>query len=165
MKLITDITELRKPCLPCKSVREGVEIGRELLKYLEWHNKNRRQKGVGLAANQLGFQKQVILIYLKAPYFLINPVIIDKSSVEMTQIEGCLSLLGVEVLVKRPIWVKLKCLNLPGEQYFGPAVSDNMRLRSWSSKVQEARVVLHELEHILEGKLIIDYQGVLNEKV
>ena len=53
--IITDKNKITQVCEPCKSVEEGEEIGAQILKELG-------DKGIGLAANQIGINKRVCVI-------------------------------------------------------------------------------------------------------
>ena len=59
--IITDKNKLLKEkCKPCDSIKEGEEIGAQLLKELS-------DKGIGLAANQIGINKRVCVLNVKEP--------------------------------------------------------------------------------------------------
>lgn len=104
--------------------------------------------GVGLAAPQIGVGKRVIVVDVSpveegiAPLALINPGIIErKGSVEGT--EGCLSLPGIEGVVPRAEWVKVRALDT-----FGRPVT-------FETEGFLARALQHEIDH-LDGILFID---------
>jgi peptide deformylase len=84
--IITDKSELETPC-EIVSITEGEEIGVRLLHEL----RNSKTAGVGLAANQIGINKQVCVINVKKPLVLINPKIVEKSEEQFVFPEGCLS--------------------------------------------------------------------------
>ena len=81
--------------LPCEPVglEEGNAIARILLDSLPDY-------GVGIAANQLGIQKNVCLVSVEKPIILINPKII-KAEGSTHFLEGCLSFPGKSVLTER----------------------------------------------------------------
>ena len=61
-------------CEEVKTIKEGEEIGAQLLKEL-----TKSENGIGLAANQIGINKRVCVINIKEePLVLINPKIIEK---------------------------------------------------------------------------------------
>ena len=101
-------------------------------------------KGVGLAAPQLGVSEQILVADIgEGPVVVINPQIIKKSGTEVME-EGCLSIPGIQVDVKRAKKIQLKFLNehnVPVEREYSGLL---------------ARVIQHETDH-LKGKLIIDY--------
>jgi len=101
------------------------------------------EDGVGLAAPQVGVLKRVIVIRIGEKLIqLINPEIVYEDG-EQTDIEGCLSVPGVSMNVKRPLSVKVRGINRDGKfvEYEG---SDLL-----------ARAFCHEIDH-LNGVLFID---------
>ena len=94
--------------------------------------------GVGLAAPQVGIAKRVVFIYnqRKNGYFMINPIIVEKSN-EMTEgIEGCLSYPGYEKVISRSTKITVEYYNEKWEK-ITRQVDD-----------YEARIILHEYEHL-----------------
>lgn len=81
--------------LPCEPVglEEGNAIAQILLDSLPDY-------GVGIAANQLGIQKNVCLVNVEKPIILINPKIV-KAEGSTHFLEGCLSFPGKSVLTER----------------------------------------------------------------
>jgi len=99
--------------------------------------------GVGLAAPQVGVLKKIVVVDIgEGPIVLINPEIIEQSG-EQVGVEGCLSIPGRAGEVKRPNYVKVKALNLDGEEII---VEGREFL---------ARAMCHEIDH-LNGILYID---------
>ncbi len=106
--------------------------------------------GVGLAAVQVGINKQLVVIDIGDGLIkLINPVIIKKEGCEMQE-EGCLSVPETIVKVKRAKKVVVDYLNEEGEA---------ARL---TAEGLLARVLQHEIDHLL-GRLIIDYMSPLKK--
>lgn len=100
-------------------------------------------EGVGLAAPQIGISKRVIVVDAGDGLIeLINPEIIETSG-EDTDLEGCLSVPGVNEKVSRAFQVKAKGLDRNGKEIIVEA-SDLL-----------ARALQHEVDH-LEGVLFID---------
>ncbi len=106
-------------------------------------------KGLGLAAPQVGEAKRIFILDL-SPVDLtedvrvfINPEIIEASG-EVTMEEGCLSFPGIFQKLNRPEYVKVKALDLTGNEF--QLEADGIL----------ARAILHENDH-LDGKLFIDY--------
>ena len=104
-------------------------------------------KGIGLAANQIGYNKRMFVMDTSnekdSPQVFINPIVKSKHNIKMPDIEGCLSCPGEEVKVKRSMSVNLEWKCRQGKDqhqtfYYLPC-----------------RVVQHEMDH-LNGKLIID---------
>jgi len=114
-----------------------------------------KSKGIGLAAPQIGENKQIILVgtedkkaqkELEISFFvLINPQIISVSFDEEIVEEGCLSFMQPEIRaqVSRPIEVKIRALNEKGEKI-------KLKINGLL-----ARSVLHEIDH-LNGVLFTD---------
>ena len=97
--------------------------------------------GVGLAANQVGILKRIVVIDTTGedPYVLINPEIIESSGSQTGQ-EGCLSLPGKSGTVTRPNYVKVRAL----DRDMQPFELEGTELL--------ARAICHECEH-LDGHL------------
>jgi len=105
------------------------------------------ERGVGLAAVQIGVLKRVMVIDLEDSGFIkgtfINPVLVEQSEEIQIGEEGCLSVPGVVAQLKRPRWVKIGYQDIFGE----PKTVEGENLL--------ARAFLHEMDH-LEGKVFID---------
>jgi len=103
--------------------------------------------GIGLAAPQIGISRQLIVADTREGLIkLANPQIIEvKGNDKM--VEGCLSIPGAEVEIKRRYKVTVKGLNEKGKTI------------EIKAKGLLARVLQHEIDH-LKGKLIIDYSGL-----
>ena len=100
--------------------------------------------GVGLAANQIGvLQRLFVFTDDDEDRAVVNPVITRSSSDTETDIEGCLSLRGVNVPVERSVAVTIEGCDLDGSPV------------SYELELPAARIVQHELDH-LDGVLIID---------
>lgn len=104
------------------------------------------KRGAGLAANQVGESKQIIVVddsrnggNIKV---LINPKIVKKrGSVSMA--EGCLSLPGLEFEIKRPEKIEVEYMDKRGQMQ---KIKANDLL---------ARIICHETDH-LNGKTMLD---------
>lgn len=105
--------------------------------------------GVGLAANQVGVSKRLMVIDLsvgKRPeelHVFINPEIVETVG-EVTEEEGCLSIPDFVEIVTRPEKVRVKYLDRNGEQR-----------EMWGDGLM-ARALCHEIDH-LNGTLFVDY--------
>jgi peptide deformylase len=68
-------------------------------------------KGIGLAANQIGITKRVFVMgsntieNFPAPFAVFNPRIIEASNELVLDKEGCLSYPDLFLTVKRPTWI------------------------------------------------------------
>jgi peptide deformylase len=108
--------------------------------------------GIGLAANQVGVGLQVAVIELEEKVTeLINPQIV-RSSGEIVDWEGCLSIPGFVAEVKRHEKVTVKAKDRRGKEF--------------RVKGEElfARALQHEIDH-LNGVLYIDHLESLEELV
>ena len=102
--------------------------------------------GVGLAANQAGVLRRVIVFRVEdgdGPLAAVNPRIVDPSEERASDDEGCLSLQRVLVPVERHSSLTLESHDVEG----APVRFELAGL--------DARVVQHELDH-LDGVLILD---------
>ena len=102
------------------------------------------EKGMGLAANQIGITKKFFAIghdsfdTFKKSAIIWNPSIIKQSEEKVADIEGCLSFKGIWLKVERPKTCEVKYETTEGEQ-------KTARLDGMESKCFQ-----HELDH-LEG--------------
>mgnify|MGYP000654571109 CR=1 FL=1 len=112
------------------------------------------EEGIGLAATQVDYHKQLIVIDVSdtrdQPMVLINPEIIDKSGEDGIE-EGCLSVPGAKALVPRAAEVTVKALDRDGKEF------------SFEADDLLAICVQHEMDH-LKGKLFVDYLSPLKRK-
>jgi len=105
-------------------------------------------KGVGLAANQVGVLKRVCTIDTstkeekRPPIVLINPAIVEIEGNQESE-EGCLSIPGHILTIKRAMKVSAKGLSREGKTVEIEATG------------LLARALQHEIDH-LDGLLIID---------
>ncbi|MDP2653031.1 MAG: peptide deformylase [Candidatus Omnitrophota bacterium] len=133
---------LREKCRPVDEVGPSERLLiRSMLATMYEH------KGIGLAAPQIGINQQILVADAgDGPVAVINPRIVKKSGSSVLE-EGCLSIPGVVVNVRRPVKIVL--------QY----VDENNRTVEREFNEMLARVLQHETDH-LHGKLIIDYAGL-----
>lgn len=101
-------------------------------------------RGIGLAASQVGIDKQLIVLDDgKGLIKLANPRILRRKGKASCE-EGCLSVPEITVKVKRAQAITVSGLNERGERV-------TLNLQGLC-----ARIIQHECDH-LQGKLIIDY--------
>lgn len=95
--------------------------------------------GIGLSANQVGLDMKMFVFGEETSLkrCIINPVLISVGDEQVSMKEGCLSLPGVFLMVKRPTSCTLKYHNENGDE----VVEEFLDLA--------ARVVLHEYDHML----------------
>ena len=105
--------------------------------------------GSGLAANQIGELRQVIIVDVREAdeaknlHVFINPLIVAEEG-SVTDVEGCLSVLEYSSNVKRAQKVRVRALDVKGKQF-------EFEAEEWF-----ARALQHEIDH-LHGKLFIDH--------
>lgn len=139
-----EIRKFPSPILRCKAEKVA-KVGEREKKALEDMAKTMYfNQGVGLAAVQVGINKQLAVIDVGEGLLkLINPIITKKEGCEAME-EGCLSVPGASVNVKRAKKVLVSFLNEKGE------------LNELKADGLLARAIQHEIDH-LSGRLIIDY--------
>ena len=103
--------------------------------------------GIGLAATQIDVHRRFLVADVSAdnnePHVLINPVILGKDGVQVSE-EGCLSVPGYYEEVERAEHIRVRYQNRDGDE-----VETDM-------EGLLAVVVQHEIDH-LDGKLFVDY--------
>ena len=106
--------------------------------------KMREQEGVGLAANQVGRLKRILVAALEdEEYVLVNPVIEEASESTESGPVGCLSIPGIQVEVERPTGITISGRDAAGAP---------IRIEA---EGMLARILQHEVDH-LDGVLILD---------
>ena len=112
------------------SVEEGMKIATELFEIL-----NKRQDGIGLAANQVGIDAQVAVVNVREPIILINPKYVEKGN-EISYYEGCLSFHGKGVNTRRYDSVIIKTEQVESSWYFSGAANPIDGKGSWEKTQQ-----------------------------
>ena len=135
---------LRQPAKRVKSVDAEIrQLVREMLQTMY------SAEGIGLAAPQVGVNKQVIVLDCEPdnpealPLVLINPTIKSTSGEVCILQEGCLSIPGVYLEVKRPEVIEMSYR----DEYGRPQTLKATELLS--------RAIQHEMDH-LNGVLFVD---------
>ena len=133
---------LRKKALPV--VRVDEELNRLIEDMFETMY---AAPGIGLAATQVDVHQRLLVADVSteknAPYVLINPEILEKDGVAITE-EGCLSVPGYYEEVERANHIKMRYLDRHGV----------LTEREFEGLL--AVCVQHEIDH-LNGKLFVDY--------
>lgn len=143
---------LRKKALPIKKIDKSLEtIAKQMLELMYANN------GVGLAANQVGILKQIIVIDLqiegiKNPIVMINPKIIKTSTAMVDSEEGCLSLPIIQSVIKRFESITVEYTDLQNKQHILEA-EDLLAI-----------CIQHEVDH-LNGILFIDHLSRLKKQL
>lgn len=130
-----------------KKAKKITDFNQELVDLVEKMKETLGERGVGLAAPQVGESLRLFVIrWENQDLVLINPRIISCSRSKTEAEEGCLSLPGIPVQVKRADKIDI-------EAYDEKGVITRMTLEGWI-----ARIFQHEYDH-LNGILIIDRAG------
>jgi peptide deformylase len=104
----------------------------------------REYEGVGLAANQVGRLKRILVAALDdEEYVIVNPEMESSTEATKRDMEGCLSIPQVQVEVERTSSITVAGRDVSGEP-----------VRVEASGLL-ARVLQHEIDH-LNGVLILD---------
>lgn len=133
---------LRKKFQPIKKIDENIlKLARDMIETI---NKN---NGIGLSACQVGknIQMFVIIKELSKKQIFINPEIIKTSKKSNIIEEGCLSLPGVYLPIKRAVSLKIKAFDENNKQF---------KLKTTDLLAQ---AIQHEMDH-LNGILITDHE-------
>jgi peptide deformylase len=100
--------------------------------------------GVGLAANQVGRLRRILVAAVEEEEFVVvNPIIEESAGTSEKDLEGCLSIPGIHVEVERPTAVTVSGQNATGAP---------LRIEATGLL---ARILQHEIDH-LDGVLILD---------
>ena len=103
--------------------------------------------GIGLAATQVDVHKRLLVADVSPdksePHVLINPEIIEKDGVTVTD-EGCLSVPGYYEEVERAEHIRVRFLDRNGDT------------QEMEAEGLLAVCIQHEMDH-LDGKLFVDY--------
>ena len=138
---------LRKKAAKVDKVNDPIKkILDEMVKAMYLYN------GVGLAAVQVGIDKQLAVIDIgEGVIKMVNPTILKCKGSDYQE-EGCLSVPGAIVKVKRAKSIEAIFMNEDGEVIAIEAVG------------LLARAIQHEVDH-LSGKLIIDYLNPIKKLI
>ncbi len=113
--------------------------------------------GVGLAAPQVGADLRLAVVDVSVGEdpaqlkFFVNPEIVRREGLE-SEIEGCLSLPGINDKVDRPLAITVRAQDLEGQPY------------ELAAEGYMARAICHEVDH-LDGVLFTDHlRGLRKER-
>lgn len=116
-------------------------------------------EGIGLAAPQIGLSRRIIVVDLEAQedeesrrVAVVNPVVSWQSEETEKQSEGCLSIPGLEEVVKRPASVRVEGQDPEGKELVVEA--DGLF----------SRALQHEIDHV-NGILFVDRVSPLKRKM
>ena len=133
---------LRQPCADVERINEEtVALADNMLETMYKNN------GVGLAAPQIGILQRIIVIDVgQGPIVLFNPKILKKIGKTDSE-EGCLSIPGITLKVKR------------AERVEAEGLDKNNQKIGIKAKGYLAYALQHEIDH-LNGILILDRIGI-----
>ena len=140
MMIIKDKTKLQEKCSPV-SIKEGEDLAVKLFEELG-------DKGIGLAANQIGINKRVCVVNVKEPLVLINPKIVEKSKEKFVFPEGCLSFPNEHIRTLRHESIVVEADNHEGKLSFSANSQD-------INDAFETACIQHEIDH-LDGITMFD---------
>lgn len=130
---------LRSVCQPVERFDSSLrDLADEMLRLMGHYS------GIGLAAPQVGLRQRLVVCGIQGRLVALTNLQIRDASEPRNFLEGCLSLPGVRVAVRRPERIRFTGYDLHGKR------------RSFGAAGLWARVVQHELDH-LNGVLICDY--------
>ena len=139
--IVTNTDKLSLLSSPVELTGETLDIANDLLDTAKYYS----QRGVGclgLACNQIGILKRIIVVFHSGKWMImINPIITDAFAGKTSAKEMCLSSQGVKSFRKR--FKKVKVVYY--DENFVEQHAQFSRLT--------ARVVQHEVDH-LDGKYI-----------
>ena len=132
-----DSVKLRKVCAPATKLTDTNKIIQDLFDTMY------EEGGIGISANQVGYNARIFVTHIKEPKVHINPEIIEGAGMYKEK-EGCLSIPGYFDYVKRKKDILVK--------YYD---------KEWNEKTErlvdlEATCFQHELDH-LNGILFVDH--------
>ncbi|MCX7026060.1 MAG: peptide deformylase [Spirochaetes bacterium] len=140
-----DIVTFGDPVLE-KKAEAVAQYDKELLLFIdEMFTALEADKGIGLAAPQVGRSKRIFITELDddKKRIFVNPEIVATSPDLVEYEEGCLSFPGLYFMVKRPASLRIQAFTEKGKSF------------TLEAEGLLARVILHEYDH-LDGKLFID---------
>lgn len=142
--MILDIVKIGNEILKKKSLDIDI-IDSSVLKLIKSMKETlKKSKGVGLAAPQVGVNKRLIIVKPQKEMFVfINPIFTYKSLESDKETEGCLSVPGEWIDIKRSKEVEIEFIGEDSNRY-------KVRAKDFF-----ARIIQHECDH-LDGILIVD---------
>lgn len=137
--MVTD-TYLYTPTVPFDFQNPQEDIAKLIAKM----NKILKEKnGLGIAANQIGYNFSAFMISDNENTIFFNPKIVDKSISETMLLEGCISFPGIFLNIKRSDKIRIRFQDINGE----------VQTKKFNGIT--AHVIQHEMDH-LEGKVFLD---------
>jgi peptide deformylase len=130
---------LRTVCQPVETFDSALrDLADKMISLMHCHS------GIGLAAPQIGLRQRLIVSRIEVHPLVLANLEVKDCTEPQNSIEGCLSLLGIMVKVRRPERIRVSGYDVHGHR------------KSFAATGLWARVIQHELDH-LNGVLICDY--------
>jgi peptide deformylase len=123
---------LKTPALPVEKFdQELIDLVENMVETMKAND------GTGLASNQVGVLKSVIVVeHEEQVYKLVNPVITWQSELTEFDWEGCLSIPNKIAKVRRPVAITIGHM------------TTNSKINMFDAEGYLARKFLHEIDHI-----------------
>jgi peptide deformylase len=135
---IWPFTSLSTPCKPVQNFADLPVLLEEMKSTML------AERGLGIAANQLGYNLSIFLLKSKNDIIeIINPEIISEEG-EQFEDEGCLSFKNLFTRIKRPMQIHFKYVTRDNEPKEAIVYG------------KEAQCFAHEIDHLL-GRTILDH--------
>ncbi len=141
---------LKQKCIPFKEEEFGQQEIKEIAKEIIDTLKKYRAKtgiGIGLAANQIGITRRMIVVWLKEePEVLVNPEILESEG-EGSYWESCMSS-GIMLIGKviRSWQGTFRYKDLEGKEH------------TFKADPKQTRVLLHEIDHLNGITCVEEYE-------
>lgn len=132
---------LHKPCVPVTDFSNLETLAHEMLLVMHANG------GIGLAANQIGDNRRVCVLWLEnktKQMVLVNPQITQVTKEKIKENEACLSCPTLLIPVKRHQGVIVKAQDLTGKEV------------AYEFTDFDARILQHEIDH-LNGRILSDF--------
>ena len=131
MKL--DKSQLKNICKPVAfaNPKKNLQLAHELLRLMK------KENGIGLAANQCGYDQRLFVMLVDETYYhCFNPEILEFSEEQEPFEEGCLSFPGEFCLITRPSKIRVRYYSAHGVETV-----------EWLEGLT-SRCFQHELDHL-----------------
>jgi peptide deformylase len=153
-EIIKDISQLRDVSRMenCSSLEEAKLLAKEMFKALAT-----QKTAPAIAANQIGIQKRIIVMSIREPIYLVNPVIVS-SSMPIPYIESHASFPQKLFTTMRYASVTVKADNINGEFTFG--LKENQKHLLYNKDKVNVAVTTHPV--IMEAVYIQQTIDTLN---
>ena len=135
---------LRAKCAPVKNPKSpAVRLVADDLHETLSDLKARLGMGRGLSAPQIGAPLRLVYVHLDAPWFLVNPEIVDIGTADFHVWDDCFSAPQLLVRVQRAWEIRVRYQDLSGNEH------------ELDARKELAELLQHEIDH-LDGVLTVD---------